>query len=123
MTGALDTIARKVALQNISKFGKAITFTRVTQGTYNPNTSSAVDIPLPVPVNVIVEEVNGRAFGGNAILADDKQITIPALGFDKPDILDTFTIDGDTFTIAEHGIKTIYSGELACLYVVQGHKS
>lgn len=123
MTGALDETFGDLSVELIAEFGKAIAYTRVTAGIYNTATAKTANVERRTMTNAICESVNGRTFTGNAIFADDMQITVAAENFHKPELMDYFEVDGSRYSIADNGIKPIYSGELVCLWIMHGHKT
>jgi hypothetical protein len=127
---SLDTAARKVAYKTINKFGKSLVLTRLTVGTYDTATATATNTTSTTNFKAVVEEwaqtkraADGISGTGLAYMPNDKVLTIAALGFSKPLPGDTIPIDGETFTIPEKGVETVYSGELAALYIVVARKA
>lgn len=114
---AIDKIAKTQASKAIKKYGKSITLTRVTQGAYDPATGTRVLTSVDEFVSVVVEEYKGYDFANGLAQQGDKKLTLAAFGVTVPTLSDKVTIDGIRFTIVQ--IQTIYSGNDACLYIIQ----
>lgn len=118
---ALDAKARATALKLINKFGKPVTLTVVTEGTYDPSTGdiSGGSTSVAVP-KAIIEDFNGTEFISGQIEVGDRKVTIPASGFAEPRPNDTFTIGSDVYKIVS--VETVWSGEQAAIYISQVRK-
>lgn len=121
MTGALDAIAGKVALKQIAKFGKAVTLIRVTEGVYDPTTSSSTNSEASSTINAVVEDFKPYELANGLAVVGDKKLTVAASGLTAPNLADGISIDGIRFAIISLG--TVYGGELAALYALHGRKA
>lgn len=118
----LDAELGPIAFDAIEEFGKSVTYVRNTAGAYNPATSEAVPTSDPITIKALVEDTKGTYLGSGLIEAADKKLTVSAQYFQtfEPTPLDTFIVDGVTYTVTDNGIKKTYSGELVCLYEIKG---
>lgn len=114
--------ALKVAQKQIPKFGRAVSFIRVTEGAYNPATAKTINTETTESVFALVEDVSGKYFSKDMIETEDKQVTVSA-DVAKLSMLDKITINGVTFTIANKGIKTIEVSGVDILYIYHGKKA
>ena len=118
---ALDTKARATAVRLLNKYGKAVSHTIVTEGTYDPTTgnvsggSTSVGVP-----KAILEEYSGEEYAAGLVEKGDKKLTIAAKGNTEPNPNDRFIIDSVTYTVISTQI--IWSGEEHALYVMQIRK-
>lgn len=115
----LDAELGPLAVDLINEYGKLVVWSSISAGAYNSNTRSQALTPSNSNVKAIVEEMKGDKFNGNLVKAGDKKLTVAANGISKPQPGDKFTVDGVVYQVAENGVKTTYSGELACLYEIQ----
>lgn len=115
---ALDTRARNTALRLLNKYGKSVTLTRVTEGTYDPSTgdlssgSTTTEIP-----KALIEDFPGDDYISGLVEKRDKKITTPALGYSEPQPNDRFTVGSDIYIVIS--TKTIWSGEQSAMYESQ----
>ena len=118
---ALDTKARDTAVRLLDKYGKSITHTIVTEGTYDPITGlvSGGSTTIGVP-HALIEDYPGSAYASGLVEMNDKKLTIAAKGNNEPKPNDRFTIGLDTYTVVSSSI--VWSGEMAALYVSQVRK-
>lgn len=118
---ALDAKARATALKLLNKFGKSVTLTMVTEGTYDPTTgdvsgsSTTTEIP-----KALIEDFNGVDYVSGLVEKGDRKITTPASGYTEPKPNDRFTVGSDVYTVVS--VKTIWSGEQAAIYESQVRK-
>lgn len=129
--GLAETSA-KTALNMLTKFGRNITVSRVTSaGTYNGDTgkTSAPSISSAV-VKGYLKDYDSRARSSPNLLIQtgDKEFIVSARNFSKPSLADTFTVDGERYTIVpirESGleIQTIEVSGLPVLYKIHGRKT
>ena len=119
----LDEELPELVLEIIEEFGKNVPFKQFGASVYDAATRTNVPGVGELTIKAVVEDMRGDSFNGNAVLSGDKKLTCGALAFvTKPQPSDKFDVDGQWFTIAENGVKTTYSGELACLYEIQGRR-
>lgn len=118
---ALDAKARATALKLLNKFGKSVTLTMVTEGTYDPTTgdvsgsSTTTEIP-----KALIEDFNGVDYVSGLVEKGDRKITIPASGYTEPNPNDRFTVGSDVYTVVS--VETVWSGEQAAIYISQVRK-
>ena len=117
----LDATFRPLAHNLIAKYGKNVTFTKTTAGTFDPvtgttigSTSTDTVVKIAPPAAVDVAEVNGTS-----IQTGDLKVSVAALDY-TPDINQTVTIDGATYDVVS--VSPVYSGELVALYDCQVRK-
>lgn len=118
---ALDAKARATALKLLNKFGKSVTHTIVTEGTYDPITGevSAGSTSTEVP-KALVEDFAGVDYVSGLVEKGDRKLTIPASGYAEPKPNDRFTVGSDVYTVI--AVETIWSGDQAALYISQVRK-
>jgi hypothetical protein len=118
---ALDAKARATALKLLNKFGKSVTLTMVTEGTYNPATgelssgSTSTEIP-----KALIEDFNGVDYVSGLVEKGDRKVTTPASGYTEPKPNDQFTVGSDVYTVI--AVETVWSGEQAAIYISQVRK-
>jgi hypothetical protein len=118
---ALDTRARATALRLLQKYGKPVTLTQVTEGTYNPATGelSGGGTTIEIPY-ALIEDFNGKDYISGLIEIGDRKLMTPAQGYAEPELNDRFTVDSDSYTVI--AVETIWSGEQAAAYISQIRK-
>jgi len=118
---ALDTKARATAIKLLNKFGKAVSHTIVTEGTYDPITGdiSGGSTTVGVP-KALIEEFNGEEYIAGLVEKGDQKLTIAAKGNTEPKPNDRFIVDSVTYTVISHHV--VWSGEEHALYVSQVRK-
>lgn len=118
---ALDTKARATAVRLLNKYGKSVSHTIVTEGTYDPITGevSGGSTTVGVP-KALVEDFNGTDYTSGLIEIGDRKLTIAASGNTEPKPNDRFTVGSDVYTVI--AVEIIWSGEQAALYVSQVRK-
>ena len=118
---ALDAKARATALKLLNKFGKSVTLTMVTEGTYDPTTgevsgsSTSTEIP-----KALLEDFNGVDYVSGLVEKGDRKLTTPAKGYTEPKPNDTFTVGSDVYKVI--AVETVWSGEQAAIYISQVRK-
>lgn len=122
MTGALDTAARNTASRLLAKFGKALTLTRATPGTYDiPSGKTTGDTTASYTVNGYVDGSStrylGLKYGPDLIKGGEIEITIPALNLAiVPTEGDQIAVGSQKFIVLKVG--PTYSGELVATYAL-----
>ena len=118
---ALDLRARASAVRLLLKYGKQVTLTIVTEGTYNPTTGdmSGASTTTQTP-NALIEDFPGVDYVNGLVEKGDKRITIAADGYTEPKPNDTFTVDSLVYKVIS--VSTVWSGEQAALYASQVRK-
>lgn len=129
MTAFEDRTAA-TALRQIAKYGKSTVIKRYADPVYDTATGKyTATLTDTQNVKAIVSDFNSRINRvGLDLKSGDKQITVAASGFGKPDIGDTMTIDSITYMVVpvhEGGleIETIFAGEIPVLYKIHGRKT
>ena len=118
---ALDTKARATAVKLLNKYGKSVSHTIVTEGTYDPITGdvSGGSTTVGVP-KAVLEDYPGEAYASGLVEINDKKLMIAAQGNTEPKPNDRFTVGSDVYTVV--AVETIWSGELAAAYISQVRK-
>jgi hypothetical protein len=117
----LDIRARATADKLIGKFGKQVTLTRITEGTYNPDTGElSGGSTTTQTVAALVKDFNGIELLSGVIQVGDRKIKISALQVTEPQIGDTVTIDSLVYNVL--AVKSIWSGEKVAIYELQVRK-
>lgn len=120
MTDFDDTF-RELAHDMIAEFGKIVTFTKTTPGTYDPvsgtttgSTTTNTSIKVTPPSAFDIKEVNGTS-----IQTGDVKVSTAAVDH-VPDINQSVTFDGNTYNIIS--VSPVYSGDLVAKYDCQLRK-
>ena len=125
----LDTTIPPLALKMLNKYGKQITITTNTLGAYDVSTGApATSVAVSQTVAASIEEyadnlrfLGDKAMPNSSIVEGDKKASIAAQGLTfVPNVGDTATIGADGFSII--GVGTMWSGELAAMYVLHVRK-
>jgi len=117
----LDTRARATADKLIGKFGKSVTLTRVTEGTYDPSTGEmSGGSTTTETVAALVKDYNGIELLSGMVQAGDRKVKVAALNVSEPQINDTLTIDSLVYSVL--AVKSIWSGEKVAIYELQVRK-
>jgi hypothetical protein len=116
---SLDTTIPPLALTLIAKYGKTITYTRVTQGAYDPATGLTSAGAAATTMKALVEDyqkqADGAAFVNGLVLEGDKKITAASKSFTAVPVPgDRVTVETNVLTVKN--VKTTYAGEVAALY-------
>ena len=120
---ALDTRFRSLATKLINKYGKSITLTSVTTGTYNPATGSVTNTTSSATVKAIVEDYSyqdsGSGFTEGLIKVGDKKFTVAAIDLSSaPKPGDTITLGSSAYSVIR--VIETWSGEQIASYEIQG---
>lgn len=122
MSTFLDDIFGPLTLDMVGLFGKSVTHSRVTPGTYNTATGTATPTTATQTLPAIIEEYKGAELVSGLVMSGDKKVSIAGAAFaTPPKPTDTITIDGLAFTVVE--VAAIYSGEDVALYVLKCRKA
>ena len=117
----LDTKARATSDKLIGKFGKQVTLTRVTEGTYDPATGDVSDgSNTTQTVAALIKDFNGIELLSGVIQQGDRNVSVAALNATEPQIGDTMTIDSLVYNVL--AVKSIWSGEKTAVYQLQVRK-
>lgn len=119
MTG-LDRKLRQTAVNLVNKYGKVITHTAVSEGSYDPITGTVTPANTDYSIKAIVEDYKGIELVSGQIQHGDVKITMPAKGNTKPDPNDKITIDSIVYMVVS--VKSVWSGEMAAIYELQVRK-
>lgn len=114
----LDEELGPIALELIEEFGKSVRVTIEIEGDYDDDTLTYTKTPVPFDIKALVEDWAGqdKRFTSSLAQGGDKIVTIAALGMTKPNRTDKVTFDNVEYNIED--VDTVYSGELACLYIL-----
>ena len=117
MVTALDTKLRPKTVELIEKYGKSVTWTVTSGGTYVPatgSTSGATSTPYTVKVTP-PEPYTSKFIDGDTIRVGDALIYLAAqdLAF-TPAENQHVTVDGVVWVVVR--VNAIYSGDLVCLW-------
>jgi len=118
----LDAELGPLAVEIINEYGKSVEYWIVSGVGYNTETGETGGTEVSVPgVKIAPPEDYGAssiANSGGLIEAADKKLTTAALYFtEAPTNADKIAFDGAVYVVQD--VKTIYSGELPCLYILQ----
>lgn len=120
----LDLELPELAAELIDEFGTEVAYSIFGEAVYNTATAKSVAPETPVPgVKAVVEDYSlqgsGQAFAAGLVESGDKKLTTAAVYFTtEPTPGDKFGFDGKLYTVLN--VKTVYSGQLPCLYEIQG---
>jgi len=119
----LDLELPELAAELIAEYGADVQYVVSTQPAYNPATGKATAVENNFDFKAIVEDYSlqgsGQAFASGLVESGDKKLTTAASFFDeKPSPGDKFRFEESLYTVLN--VKTTYSGQLACLYEIQG---
>jgi len=84
------------ATRLITKFGEEYTFTRTTDGSYNPATGTASTTNETFTKNALVLEYNDRDLANGAIIRGDRRMLVESYQFEVGDKVD---IASDTYQV------------------------
>lgn len=107
------------ALRLLTKYGKTLTYTGVTQGAYDPATGSTSTTETVLQMKGLVEDyqrqADGAAFVNGLVLEGDKKITVAGSAFSTaPAPGDKVAFDGNVLTIKN--VKATFAGEVPALF-------
>lgn len=126
MSTFLDDIFGPITQDLMGDLGKAIAYTRVTAGTYDPTTGeTAADSAATTAIKALVSYASPRDFPAALVMANDRKLSVAGADMDpEPTGGDQFVVDGQTYTVpAEGGVMPTYSGEDVALYDILGRKT
>lgn len=111
----LDSRMRSLATNLLQSYGKAVTFKRITQGTYNPDTGSVTTTTASSAIHIILQNPNNAELATGQYRVDQviAMISAEELGF-SPTPNDKITIDGVDWNITS--VSFISSGEQNAVY-------
>lgn len=119
---SLDNKFRPLTTKLIAKYGKSVTLSSNTAGSYDPTTGAATQTSVAAPVKALVEDYStrrdGTGFANGLILSGDKKFSIAAAGITKPKPGDSITLNSVVYAVVR--ITEIWSGEQVAMYEVQG---
>lgn len=116
--GEMSATARDM----LREFGKPVTVTLVTQGTYDPATSAkSHDAEIITATKGVQTSFSLRDVDGTSILATDVRLLVAASSLArKPKPGDRVVIAGETYGVVNS--KAVEPGPVALLYAVQLRK-
>lgn len=113
----LDTRARAGALRMLNKYGKTITFTHRTPGTYDPATSTSTPIETTATPKAYITEPSREQLSKGVLASSEvAMIAAAALPF-EPKAGDQVTKDGKVHIVGWR--DPLYSGEQVALWWVE----
>lgn len=118
---ALDDELGPLAADLLGEFGKSVSLIRVTVGAYDPATSKAATTEAVTAIKAIVEDFAPYQLANGLASVGDKKLTVAAFGLDAPKLGDAVSFDGARYALIS--FDTVYSGELAALYILHGRKA
>lgn len=109
---------RAQALRMIDRYGKAVTFTHIGQGTYDPATSTATQTETSQTVRVYLSSPSKQQLE-KGVLATSMValVAASALTAGNPTTGDRFTVDGKGYTVG--WTDRLWSGEQVALWTVE----
>lgn len=117
----IDARARATADKLLDKFGKSITLTSVTEGSYDPTTGEmGAGTTTSTTHTAIIKDFKGIDFISGVVQAGDRKVMIAALGTPTPQPADKVTIDSEVYQVMS--VRYVWSGELPALYELQVRK-
>lgn len=120
----LDIRFRKLSTDLIDRYGKSVTLTNVTTGSYNTATSSITNTTSDTTVKALVEDYSlhssGAGFDSGLILSGDKKFSIAAAGITTPKPGDSITLDSVLWKVVR--VTEVWSGEQIAMYELQARK-
>jgi hypothetical protein len=127
---SFDTNILNISSKLMNKFGSTITITTVSEGVYDPTTSTQTGGSTSTQtIKGVIEEyaesirfLGDKLQGGTSIIEGDKKITIAAKDVaTKPNVGDKCLALGQLFTIL--GVASQQSTEATALYVLHIRKN
>lgn len=116
----LDATLRPVAARLINKYGKSITYSRITQGSYDPITGGDPQLQEDTIIKAVIDKYSAMDMANGLIERGDVKLTIADM-FLPPTSSDTFVIDGIPHTVVS--ITPVYTGELIGIYEIQARRT
>ncbi len=107
---------RRVADVMARTFGRDLTLTYVTPGTYSTSTGTATESTSTVTIRGVIEEYDELEVGG-LIEQGDLKVTVAALGLTEPRFDDRVTIASVEYHV--RGVEHLNVGTNAALYELQ----
>jgi hypothetical protein len=112
------SLGSDLALQTLSlinEFGRSVTYNRITNGSYNPATSTFSQGQANTTINALVEEEKDIGKNQSLAVVASKKLSIAANSFAfTPTVVDTITMAGQTYVIQD--IDTYLINALPVLY-------
>ena len=103
------------ALRLIEKFGKALTLTRQSSGSYDPSTGSATVTTTTQAAHGIRTSWAAQDIDGSLIKSGDLKIVLAASGLTTaPQVDDTITFDSTVYTIK--GVYPVCPADVVIVY-------
>lgn len=116
---ALDRKFRSLATRLIAKNGKGVTYTSISNGSYNAADGSVTNTETTATIKAIIEDLGSQSGKESwQVQAGDKKFTIAAESLQSPKKGDKITLDGVVYSVVD--VKEIWSGEQIAVYEIQG---
>ena len=93
------TDIQTTANNTLAELGQAVTLTSKTTGAYNPATGNAAVTVSTQQVKCVVFPFSARDIDGTLIRQGDQKLLLGMAGTTAPQVDDTVTIGGTTYTI------------------------
>lgn len=117
--GILDNPLRGVAKTLHQKFGKAITYRRLSASAYNITTGKVAQTASDETITAVIAAFDSREVGGT-VQAGDLRVTVAATDGGltaAPALKDRIVIDSTSYEIIR--VTPTYSGDQVALYELQ----
>lgn len=116
---ALDRKFRSLATRLIAKNGKGVTYTSISNGSYNAADGSVTNTETPITVKAIIEDLGSQSGKESwQIQAGDKKFTIAAESLQNPKRGDKITLNSVVYGV--ENIRETWSGEQIAMYEIHG---
>lgn len=112
----LDDRMVPLARRMIDKYGKAMTFTKITPGSYNPATSATTGVTTTDYATKGVMDSSRKYFGDDLVQEQDVTVLMAADGMPSVTPGDQIMWDGTLYSVVVP--RPIYSGEQIALYIM-----
>jgi len=87
------------AKELLTEFGQSVTLTRQTVGAYDPATGAAAVTTSAQTATGALFDYKNSQIDGTLIVAGDRRLILSAVGITAPQVDDTITANGRTYTI------------------------
>jgi hypothetical protein len=118
----MDSAAERTDAYDAIKYdGLAMTFVKVTPGTYNPATGSVTNTTTSYPTYGIITEYKNFEIDGTLIKRGDKRVILAITsGMPEPNENDSLTINSATWAIKH--VSAVMPSGTSIIYAIQVRK-